>query len=129
MLLLVAQCGSGRYQPPGPRTSIYPQCLPVEYGGKNTVPVFDSAEERHLRRLVDAINANAEKTPSRDKKANGHNAAAKKSEFNNPCKKHSQIQKDTARVGSINETVEKTSDFPRTPQGRVSLLLRHLENK
>lgn len=37
------------------------QFLPVEYGGKSSVPVCDSPEERHLRRLVDAINANANK--------------------------------------------------------------------
>ncbi|CAB1116664.1 unnamed protein product [Ectocarpus sp. CCAP 1310/34] len=39
---------------------IDPQLLPVEYGGTMTEPVSDSPEERNLRRLVDAINANAD---------------------------------------------------------------------
>ncbi|CAN0063251.1 unnamed protein product [Ectocarpus fasciculatus] len=39
---------------------IAPQFLPVEYGGTMSVPVSDSPEERNLRRLVDAINANAD---------------------------------------------------------------------
>lgn len=42
------------------------QLLPTEYGGRNTTPVQDSAEERHLRRLVDAVNANA--SGGRDRK-------------------------------------------------------------
>lgn len=36
------------------------QFLPVEYGGTMTVPVSESSDERNLRRLVDAINANAD---------------------------------------------------------------------
>ncbi|CAM9346518.1 unnamed protein product, partial [Hapterophycus canaliculatus] len=41
------------------RDEIDPQFLPVEYGGTMAVPVSESSEERNLRRLVDAINANA----------------------------------------------------------------------
>ncbi|CAM9672586.1 unnamed protein product [Pylaiella littoralis] len=43
---------------------IDPQFLPVEYGGTMTVPVSESSDERNLRRLVDAINANADTTTS-----------------------------------------------------------------
>lgn len=35
----------------------------MEYGGANSVPVHNSVEERHLRHLVDTINANTAHIP------------------------------------------------------------------
>eukprot|EP00752_Nemacystus_decipiens_P010301 g9177.t2 len=62
---------------------IDPQFLPVEYGGTMIVPVSESPDERNLRRLVDAINANAETAnTSISSAANGTNGGAKSSASN-----------------------------------------------
>lgn len=49
--------------------------MPVEYGGTSTVPVSESPEERNLRRLVEAINANA--SANADASRNDNTSAAR----------------------------------------------------
>lgn len=110
--------------PPSHSLTLTPsQYLPLEYGGKNTVPVFDSAEERHLRHLVDTMNANADAHPDGRKKPKSPiNMKKAKTNPATPSKtvsKHRKDNKTPVSGGRKKGAAEPANGGTRTPEEKV----------